>query len=83
MPVTVGVQVEVCVVRIDAGVQLTETDVMLTGTVTVTLADPDLLASWIEVPVIVAVPDVAGVKTPALLMEPALDGDTDHETAEL
>ena len=38
--------------------------------VTVTVAELNLLVSWTEVPVIVAVPVDPGVKTPALLMEP-------------
>src|ERR1035438_7308615 len=44
-PVTVGVQVEVCVVRIGLGEQSTETEVMVGGNTTVIEAEPDLLAS--------------------------------------
>jgi hypothetical protein len=67
----------------DAGTQSTLTEVIVTGTVTVTVADPDLLESCVEVAVIVAVPAPAGVKTPVLLTAPALVGLTDQVTVEL
>jgi hypothetical protein len=44
---------------------------------------PDFVASWVEVAVIVAVPATAGVKTPALLTVPMVDGLTDQVTDEL
>jgi hypothetical protein len=56
---------------------------MVGGGVTVTVAVPDLVASWVEVAVMVAAPAPLGVKTPALLTVPMLVGLTDHVTAEL
>jgi hypothetical protein len=47
---------------------------------TITSAEPDLDVSWAEVAVIVAIPRVVGVKTPALLTAPIPDGLTDQET---
>lgn len=52
------------VVRIDAGVHCTATEVTDGAVVTVTVVEADLLASWLDVAVIVAVPAVEGVKTP-------------------
>ena len=46
-----------------------------------TVAEPDLVVSCVEVAVIVAVPAPLGVKTPALLTLPMLDGLTDQVTA--
>jgi len=83
VPCTVAVQVDVCVVRMDAGEQPTETEVIVDGAVTVTVALPDLVESCVDVAVIVAVPVPAGVKTPALLTVPMLVGLTDHVTDEL
>jgi len=65
------------------GVQATLTDVMVGGVATVTVAEPDLVASWVELAVIVAVPANAGVKTPEPLTVPILVGLTDHVTEEL
>ena len=45
VPFTVGVQEDFCVVRMDEGEQMTETDVIVGGAVTVTVADPDLVES--------------------------------------
>jgi hypothetical protein len=67
----------------DAGEQTTETDVMAMGVAAVTGVDPDLVASCVEVAVIVAVPAAAGVKTPALLIVPMLAGLIDQVTVEL
>jgi hypothetical protein len=83
VPVTVGVQVDVCVVRMEVGEQPTVTDVIVGRTVTVTVALPDLVVSCVEVAVIVAVPAPAGVKTPAVLTVPMLVGLTDQVTEEL
>ena len=47
---------------------------------TVTVADPDLEVSWVEVAVMLAVPVVAGVKSPLLLIVPIPDGLMDHVT---
>jgi hypothetical protein len=79
----VGVQVDVCVVRMDVGAQVTETPVIVTGTATVTVVEPDLVESCVDVAVMVAVPAVAGVKMPVLLMAPMLAGLTDHMITEL
>jgi hypothetical protein len=67
----------------DVGEQTTETDVIVGGTVTVTVAEPNLVVSCVDVAVIVAVPAPAGVKPPELLTAPILVGLTDHVTAEL
>jgi hypothetical protein len=83
LPCTVAVQVDVCVVRMDAGEQTTETEVIVDGAVTVTVALPDLVESCVDVAVMVAVPVPAGVRTPALLTVPMLVGLTDHVTDEL
>jgi hypothetical protein len=83
VPCTVAVQVDVCVVRMDAGEQPTETEVTVDGAVTVTVALPDLVESCVDVAVMVAVPTLAGVRTPALLTVPMLVGLTDHVTDEL
>lgn len=48
--------------------------------VTVTAVEPDLVVSWVDVAEIVAVPVVAGVKTPVLLTAPMLEGLTDQVT---
>jgi hypothetical protein len=80
VPCTVAVQVDVCAVRMAAGEQSTETVVMAGVEVTVTGADPDLVASWVEVAVMVAVPAPVGVKTPDELMVPPVAAQV---TAEL
>ena len=74
-------QVDVCVVRMAVGVQITDTDVMVGDEATVMAAEPDLVASCVEVAVMVAIPADAGVKTPAPLTAPILDGLTDQVTA--
>jgi hypothetical protein len=83
VPCTVAVQVDVWVVRIDAGEQSTETEVIVDGAVTVTVALPDLVESCVDVAVIVAVPVLEAVNTPALLTVPMVVGLTDHVTDEL
>jgi hypothetical protein len=83
VPCTVTVQLDVCVVRMDVGEQTTETEVIVDGAVTVTVALPDLVESCVDVAVMVAVPTPAGVRTPALLTVPMLVGLTDHVTDEL
>jgi hypothetical protein len=80
VPITVGVQVAVCVVRMGVGVQITETDVIDGGMVTMTVAEPDLVESSVDVAVIVAVPAAEGVNTPADEIMPSV---ADHVTAEL
>lgn len=67
---------------IDVAARPTVTLVMVAGTaVTVTVALPDFVVSSTEVAVIVAIPVVAGVNTPALEIVPMLEGLTDHVTA--
>jgi len=83
VPCTVAVQVDVCVVRMDAGEQPTETEVIVDGAATVTVASPDLVESCVDVAVMVAVPVLEAVNTPALLTVPVLVGLTDHVTDEL
>jgi hypothetical protein len=83
VPCAVAVQLDVCLVRMDAGEQLTETDVIVGWIVTVTVALPDLVESCVDVAVMVAVPAPAGVRMPALLIVPMLVGLTDHVTDEL
>ena len=83
VPCTVAMQLDVCVVRMDAGEQTTETEVIVDGAVTVTVALPDLVESCVDVAVMVAVPVPAGVRTPALLTVPMLVGLTDHVTDKL
>jgi hypothetical protein len=83
VPVTMDAQADVCVVGMVVGEQPTDTDEIGEGATTDTVADPDLVASCVEVAVIVAVPTTAGVKTPALLTEPTLVGVTVHATDEL
>ena len=73
---------EDCVVRIEVGEQTTETEVIVGGTVTVTVELPDFVASCVDLAVIVAAPAPIGVKTPPPLMAPMLDGLTDQVTAE-
>ncbi len=62
------------------GEQATETEVIVEGAVTVTGAEPDLVESWVEVAVMVAVPAPVGVNTPADVIVPPL---ADQVTAEL
>ena len=83
VPCTVAVQVDVCVDRMDAGEQPTETEVIVDGAATVTVASPDLVESCVDVAVMVAVPVLEAVNTPALLTVPMLVGLTDHVTDEL
>ncbi len=78
---TVAAQDEVCVVRIDPGVQSIVTPVIVGAVVTTTAAVPAFVPSCVDVAVIVAVPAVElGVKTPAAVMLPAVLGFTDHVT---
>jgi hypothetical protein len=80
VPCTVAVQVDVCVVRMVAGEQSTETEVIVDGLVTVAVADPDLVESCVDVAVMVAVPSVVGVNTPPDVIVPSV---ADHVTLEL
>lgn len=68
-------------VVMDVGEQETLTEVMVAAVdVTDTLAEPDLLVSCVEVAVMVAVPEVLGVKTPEELIAPFV---ADQVTEEL
>jgi len=49
---------------IDAGVHTTETEVTVAGIATISVAEPDLVESWVEVAVIVGVPAPEGENTP-------------------
>ena len=53
------------------------------ASVTLTVVDPYLVESSVEVAVIVAVPEPIGVKTPVLLNCPIDEGLTDQITDEL
>ena len=71
VPWTTAEHCDVWICVIDAGVAVTVTDVMVIVTaVTVRLADPNLVVSWVEVAVMVAVPVPPGVNTPAEVIEP-------------
>jgi len=83
VPCTVAVQSDVCVVRMDAGEQTTETEVIVDGADIVTVALPDLDESCVDVAVMRCRPVPDGVRTPALLIVPMLVGLTDHVTDEL
>lgn len=63
------------------GVHATATELMVETAVTVIVAEPKWVASWVDVAVMVAVPVVDGVKTPLAVMVPRLVGLTDHVTA--
>jgi hypothetical protein len=67
--------------RIALGEQVTETEVIVGGTVTVTVVEPDLVVSSVLCAVTVTDPAVAGaVNLPLASIVPA---DADHVTAEL
>lgn len=83
VPVTVDVQVEFCAVAMEVGEQITDTAAIVEGATTVTVAEPDLVGSCVEVAVMVAVPAPVGVNTPELVTVPMLDGSTDQVTAVL
>lgn len=61
---------DVCAVVMAVGFAVTLTELIATGTVTVTLAWPDLVESSVEVAVMVEVPAVVGVKAPTLVTVP-------------
>jgi hypothetical protein len=61
VPATVGVQVDVWFVRIEAGVQATDTEVIVVGTDTLTVPVPDLVESAELLAVIVACPELGAV----------------------
>jgi len=65
----------------EVGEQTTVTAVIVDCTFTITVVEPDLVESCVEVAVIVAVPASAGVKRPELLTLPLVDGLTDQLTA--
>lgn len=61
-------------VGMEAGEQATVTEVIVEGTatVTVTVAEPDLVGSSVDVAVMVAVPVAEGVNTPAVVVVPSV-----------
>ena len=67
-------------VRIEAGRHETETDVIVAGADTLTVADPDLVESSVDVAVMVAVPAAEGVNTPDEVVLPSV---ADQVTPEL
>ena len=71
----------VCAVLMVVGKHETLTEVIVGGTaVTVTVVIPDLVQSWVEVAVTVAVPVAEGINTPAEVIVPPV---AVHVTAEL
>ena len=68
----------------EIGEQTTETEVIVGGTVTVTVVEPDLVVSWVEVALIVSDPEVGtsagAVYNPELEIVPEA---ADQVTAEL
>jgi hypothetical protein len=56
----------------DAGEQATVTELIVTGTVIVIVADPDLVESSVDVAVMVAVPAAEGVNTPTEVIVPSV-----------
>jgi len=58
----------------EAGEQATATEVIVEGTatVTVTVAEPDLVGSSVDVAVLVAAPVAEGVNTPAVVVVPSV-----------
>ena len=70
VPVTVAVQVAVWLVYIAVGKAATDTDVIVTGIDTVTVVEPNLLLSWLEVAVAVADPAAVGLNKPVGVMVP-------------
>jgi hypothetical protein len=70
VPCTVAEHVDVPLVTIESGLQTTATEMIVMGTATLTVAVPDLVASWTEIAVIVAFPAAEGVKTPAEVIVP-------------
>lgn len=80
VPVTEGAQLVVWLVKIEGGLQVTETDVIVIGTADITVALPDFVGSWVDVAVTVAVPAAFGVNTPVALTLPRVEGVTDQVT---
>jgi hypothetical protein len=76
VPCTVALHWLVCPMTILCEVQATVTEVIVKIAVTVTVDDPYLVKSCVEVAVMVAVPALLGVKTPELLTVPILVGLT-------
>jgi hypothetical protein len=73
VPLTVGVQVEVCVVVMVDGAHTSETPVMVGApAVTVMFAKPEMLVNpaWVELALQVPVPAPEGVNTPEEVMVP-------------
>lgn len=85
VPETVAVQADVWVVRMEEGEQLTVTEAIVTGTaVTVTLAEPVLVESAVEIAVIVSDPEAGTIAGAVYIPELEIVPETaDHVTAEL
>lgn len=80
VPATLAEQADVCVIWIDAGVQITETDAMDEDAFIAIVAVPDFVVSCVDVAVTIAVPDPLGVNRPDAVMVPPV---AVHVTAEL
>jgi hypothetical protein len=79
-PETFGVQADVWLVWMDVGKHTAVTEVIVEGAVTVTVAEPDLVKSSVDVAVIATVPVAEGVNTPADVIVPYV---ADQVTPEL
>lgn len=80
VPATFAEQGDVWPVRMELGEQVIETEVIALGTVIVTVAEPDLVESSVDVAVMVAFSAEVAVKTPDEAIVPPV---ADHVTAEL
>jgi hypothetical protein len=84
VPATVAAQLEVPLMGMLVGVQVTATEVTVAGVVTATVAEDDFAVFWTEVAVMVAEPEVGAVagavNTPVAEIVPAV---VVHVTAEL
>jgi hypothetical protein len=84
VPATVAAQLEVPLMGMLVGVQVTATEVTVAGVVTATVAEDDFAVFWTEVAVMVAEPEVGAVagavNTPVAETVPAV---VVHVTAEL
>jgi len=60
------------VVRRDAGEHVGETEVIVARMITVTVAEPDFVGSWVDVAVTIGVPAAEGVNIPADVIAPPI-----------
>ena len=70
-------------VRMEEGLQATDTEVTVEAGVTVTVAVPKTVESCLELARMVTVPGAVGVKSPVEEMVPIPAGETHQVTAEL